>query len=404
MNQRYTVVRFPSRSPLESAPAHPGLESAPVDVRQVRIDDAELGRHEAARLAREPGVALLPVMPIKLVRPVPTPEAAPEPGDGAATGAAHGWGLQEVGAQASRFDGEGVTVAVLDTGIDKAHPAFAGVAIKAHNFNPGAAESDVTDVDGHGTHCAGVLFGRDVGGVRIGVARGVTQALVGKVLDDRGHGTLTAIFKGLQWAITEGAHVISMSIGFDFPGMVQRLVDRHVPDDIATSQALVEFAGALRLFDRIMALTLPNPLNPAGCIVVGAAGNESRRQFDPTHEVAASLPSSAEGAISVGALERAAGGRLTVPGFSNTLPLLCAPGVRIKSAAPGGGLTSKSGTSMAAPHVAGVAALWWQARLEASDSANRVSVLASLLDQARTDVFAPGVDELDRGLGLVTAP
>ena len=405
MTQRFTILRITPDGRkggpfLGGNPPSPGFESAPRDAKQLRFEDAELDKREAALVARERGVsAVVPVMPIKLVKPLaPGPEAGAD-----ATDAAYSWGLREVGALESRFTGEGVVVAVLDTGIEAAHPAFKGVQIVARNFGGGDA-ADVTDVDGHGTHCAGTIFGRDVGGARIGVAPGVKKALVGKVLDDQGNGDSAAIFKGLQWAIGEGAHVVSMSIGFDFPGMVQQLVNQRMPADIATSQALIAFAATLRVFDTLMALARPNPAYPEGCVVVGAAGNESRRDFDPSHEVGAALPSSAQDAISVGALDRAPGGRLAVATFSNTAPLLSAPGVRIKSAALGGGLKSLSGTSMAAPHVAGVAALWWQALREAADSYTNQDVVARLRTTARTDVFAPGVDAADRGRGRVRAP
>ena len=84
----------------------------------------------------------------------------------------------------STWTGEGVTVAVLDTGIDSKHPAFAGVDIVEKDFT-GTGNGDR---QGHGTHCAGTIFGRDVDGKRIGVARGVKRALIGKVLGDEGGG------------------------------------------------------------------------------------------------------------------------------------------------------------------------------------------------------------------------
>ena len=69
------------------------------------------------------------------------------------------------------------------------------------------------------------IFGRDVDGKRIGIARGVRKALIGKVLSDTGGGSSEMIFRGIQWALDEGAHVISMSLGFDFPGAVKRMED-----------------------------------------------------------------------------------------------------------------------------------------------------------------------------------
>lgn len=153
------------------------------------------------------------------------------------------WGLEAVGASSSKQDGDGVTVAVLDTGIDRAHPAFTGITFAAEDLmdfiadeagKPGSAD----DHHGHGTHVAGTIFGRDVGDTRIGVARGVKKALIGKVLGPKG-GPTEAIFNAVEWALKRKADVISMSLGMDFPGLVNLLMQKlALPQDIAVSRAL----------------------------------------------------------------------------------------------------------------------------------------------------------------------
>ena len=95
---------------------------------------------------------------------------------------------------------------------------------------------------------------------------------------------------------------------------------------------------------------------------------------------------------------------LTVADFSNTNPVVSASGVNILSAKVGGGLHALNGTSMACPHVAGVAALWWQSVSGAGIPLSADAVVARLRAASVTDVFVPGVDIADRGDGLVKAP
>ena len=344
-------------------------------------------------LVRDPEVvSVAPLMPLALIRPLESQASAA--GDAS-------WGIAAVGADKSSFTGQGVTVAVLDTGIDSSHPAFAGVELVTRDFTgPG----DGRDVAGHGTHCCGTVFGRDIDGVRIGVARGVRRALIGKVLADNGSGSSEALFSAMTWAAENGAQVISMSLGFDFPGLVARLTAADWPADLATSSALEAYRANLRMFDSLMRMLQAREAFGSGTVVVAASGNESRRDLRPDYEIAASLPAAAEDVISVGAVAPGQDG-FGIGSFSNTFPQLAAPGVDIFSARVGGGLHALTGTSMAAPHVAGVAALGWEAL--ASRSFGGVSaraVAARLLATARPDVFGPDVDQPDRGEGLVTAP
>jgi subtilisin family serine protease len=260
------------------------------------------------------------------------------------------------------------------------------------------------DHQGHGTHCAGTIFGRDVAGQRIGIARGVTRALIGKVLDDNGSGRSEWLFDGLQWANQQKAQVVSMSIGFDFPGMVDDMIAQGVPRQAAMSSVLLAYRDNLRMFDAIMAMFRARAAFGTGTVVVAASGNESDRYGNPGYEIGTSLPAAADDVVAVGAVEQGAGA-LRVAGFSNTFPQIVAPGVGIRSAWPGNGMAVLQGTSMACPHVAGVAALWWEELVARNQVAPTAHAVASrLLTTARAQVFAADVDPADRGAGLVTAP
>ena len=330
----------------------------------VSVKSTTLSEAQALDAARDPNNVVAPVMPVSFIAPcLPADYGIASEGDpvAAASTAKSSWGIGSVGADRSRVTGAGVTVAVLDTGIDHAHPAFAGVNLVRKNFSGGNPD-DTSDRHGHGTHCAGTIFGRDVDGIRIGVARGVNRAMIGKVLDDRGRGTTAGVLKALSWAGEQGANVISMSLGFDFPGMQEKLEGAGRPKKLATSMALKAYRENLNLFETLVEFLTQQGADNAGVVIVAASGNESMRQLDPNFVIDTSLPAAASAAIiSVGAIGRS-GAQFSIAPFSNVNPTLCGPGVDIVSAKTGGGLTAMSGTSMACPHVAGLAALWWQER------------------------------------------
>lgn len=384
---------LPTRSPLDIN----NLSSISAERAHSPEPELEVARDatkaDIADLAAAQGtIAIAPVFPTRLIEPE-THVASP----GGSRNSTVPWGLDAVGASTSSMTGNGVTVAVLDTGIDANHQAFSQVSINERDFS-GAGNGDV---NGHGTHCAGTIFGGAVNGMQIGVAPNIERAYVGKVLDDNGSGGSDWLFSAIQWAADQKVDVLSMSLGFDFPGLVARLVDMGRPVQAATSIALQGYRANLRMFDSLMEMYRARMAFGKGTVVVAAAGNESNR---PNYEVAVSIPAAANGIISVGALANTPAG-LQPAYFSNTFPIISAPGVGVRSAQAGGGLADLDGTSMACPHVAGVACLWWQSLRQAGfNQPNAAGVISRMRASARTDVFAPNIDPSDCGEGLVTAP
>jgi hypothetical protein len=274
------------------------------------------------------------------------------------------WGLCATQAVTADRDGRGIRVAVLDTGLDLGHPDFTGRTVFAHSFIPGATAQDG---HGHGTHCVGTSCGgwADTGR-RYGVAP-AADILVGKVLSDRGYGTDTSVLAGINWAVANRCQVISMSLGAD-------------ARDVSPAY---ETVGRRAL--------------AAGTLVVAAAGNNASRAFGENGYV--STPANSPSIMAVAAVDP----RLAVAEFSaRSNPVV---GGKVDLAAPGVDVYSSwtlprryhivSGTSMAAPHVAGLAALWSQAT-----GATGTALWSTLRRAARRLHLPPA----DTGAGLAQAP
>jgi subtilisin family serine protease len=382
--EQYVVLEVRPTGPTRRGrAAAQGALAATLSVESLTARDAGAARSD-------PTVAVAPLLPMKLVEPVQALDAQTPSGPGTA------WGVEAVGALESPFTGAGITVAVLDTGIDAAHAAFAGLRVVERDFT---GDGD-GDREGHGTHCAGTIAGRDVNGYRYGVAPGVEELLVGKVLGEAG-GSTDALMRAMLWALESGAHVVSMSLGLDFPGLVARWTDEGLPLEPATSRALEGYRDTIRLFGRLADVFRAAGPYGRGALVIAASGNESRRDDGTPYTIGVSPPAASEGFVAVGAVERTTDGTLRLAGFSNAGATVVAPGVGILSARPGGGFRASSGTSMAAPHVAGVAALWAESVL-ASTGHLDVGLLHARLTGNSAELA--GIDATDAGAGLVRAP
>ncbi len=252
-----------------------------------------------------------------------------------------------------------VVVAVIDSGFDLAHPDLEGVAVVAprnETFNT----TDVTDTFGHGTHVAGTIFAQANNEIGIaGIAPHATLMPI-KILDGSGSGFFSDLLDGVDWARTHGAQIISMSVGSTLSS-----------DQVAAFQPTFAAARA------------------AGILMVAAAGNSG--------SITKIYPASLPGVVSVAAVD-GTDARAEFSTF-NKLVDIAAPGVDLLSTSieDPSGYERMSGTSMATPHVAGVAALVLSDRPGLG-----VAELEAVLRSSATDLGAPGRD-VDYGDGEVNA-
>lgn len=395
MKAEYVVLRSSRPSARTSLFMGGGLSNFPVSARTTKLNVVvENAMLDAASIESMPGdesIMFAPVMPMKLIEGLSS-QAAPQE-------AGVAWGVAAVGAAESPFQGDGVVVAVLDTGIDRSHPAFANMSILEQDFTSSGVSGDV---HGHGTHCAGTIFGRDVDGFRIGVAPGVKRALIAKVLGPGG-GRSDQIVRAVEWAVEHGANVVSMSLGIDFLGYQKNLMEvEALPSELATSRALEAYRVNVILFERLAGLVAAKTDFGQMTLLIAAAGNESRTHQDARFKIAVGPPAVSSGFISVAALERTEEG-LVRAFFSNTGADIAAPGVGITSAKLGGGLAPMDGTSMATPHVAGVAALWAE-KLKETGNVDQLIWRTRLLGSATDAGLSSQFEAKDVRFGLVRAP
>lgn len=306
--------------------------------------------------------------------------------------------LTAIGANDARYTGEGIVAGILDTGIDRKHPAFSDVPISARNFLDEADSSNATDEVGHGTHCAGIICGRSADGEeRFGVASRLKQLCVAKVVAANQRCTFEDLQKGIFWIQAECERepfvAVNMSVTYDSLGEFRRAIHDYGE---TPAEALIPVRNDDRMIRDWMAI-LNSWLVSKNMLLIAAAGNESVR---PKFRQPADLPASE--LFSVGAAYAKEAGQWDVALFSNDAPCMVAPGVDILSACPGGGLIPLSGTSMAAPHVVGAATLWAE-KLARERALSAERVAAELKRNAKTRLFVRN-DGQSIGCGLVQVP
>jgi subtilisin family serine protease len=246
------------------------------------------------------------------------------------------WGLRALKAPQlwdRGFTGQGVLVGHLDTGVDAKHPALKGAVASFAEFDmlgfemtPAPTAHDSGD---HGTHTAGTILGRPVQGRHVGMA---PDAMLASALVIEGGNAVARVLGGMDWAVGQRVRILSMSLGF-----------RGWWEDFIPITRILRRRQILPVF------------------AVGNEGPGTSRS-----------PGNYSQALSVGAMEQ----NTSVADFSSSqefqrsrdpvVPDLVGPGVAVTSARPGGGWQEMDGTSMATPHIAGLAALLMQARPKAT--------------------------------------
>ena len=254
------------------------------------------------------------------------------------------WGIMSGGGD--------VVVAVLDTGIDTDHEDLAGQVIGEANFTDSLTTDDIY---GHGTHIAGIIAARDNDLGIIGIAPGCSLLNV-KVADDRGRCDVNSLVEGIVWAVNNGADIINISIE----------IKESTPDLVEAIQYAWE----------------------SGALIVAAAGN--RGSQEPVY------PACYETAISVGAITE--DNKLApLSNYGDWIDLV-APGYNIYSTSPGDTYKYESGTSFAAAHVSGIAALLFNVVVDTNDNRRINDEIQAVVEAGCKDIGITGTGE-----GLINA-
>jgi subtilisin family serine protease len=290
------------------------------------------------------------------------------------------WGMAMIGADAAHqtTEGQGATVAVVDTGANFAHPDLAGRLIPGHDFVDGDDDpTDQNDQDSmgnpddvyHGTHVTGILAADADNGVGVEGVAPLASVLVVRVLGRDGSGSVDAVANGIDYARTHGANVINLSLGADVP---------LIGDSDTTIRDAIQRALS------------------QGIVVVAAAGNNSMPICDQ--------PRVQGPFMCVAAVDRNGSATFytNFSGFGSAFGIAAPGGAGqgpieddILSTNKGAGYRYEAGTSQATPHVSGVAALLYSVGL-------RGQAIVDRIEQTARDAGPPGPDPI-YGAGIVDA-
>ncbi|MDQ7007953.1 MAG: S8 family serine peptidase [Acidobacteriota bacterium] len=312
-----------------------------------KLAETLAGRSDVRRLVDDPAVRAVEPVPLG-----PAPEAST---DGVE------WGVTMVGAVEvwNRWGshGEGIVVASMDTGVERTHPAIiaqyrggTGEGVDhAYSWHDAIDGSDAPwDDHGHGTHTVGTMVGDDGAGNQVGVAPGARWIACRNM--DHGVGRPSSYLECMEWTLAP------------YPPGGDPFTDGRpemAPQVVNNSWGCPPSEGCdTQVFDEALAR-----LRRAGIWMVAAAGNDG-----PNCNTVKDPPAISPDVFTVAAVTSARAtawfssrGPVTVDGSNRAKPQIAAPGDGVRSAVPPDGYASWSGTSMAAPHVAGVGALIWSA-------------------------------------------
>ncbi len=285
------------------------------------VDAAGLMALEARRDDTVSKIA--PATDAELIRPQLSAALAAAPPEGIS------WGIRRINAHAlwdKNLTGEGVTIGHVDTGVDAAHPALGNAVDAFAEFSRAGEQvtgAMATDSGRHGTHTAGIMVGRPVNGFSFGVAPG---AMLASAMVIEGGTVAARLLGGLDWCVGQGVRIVNISLGFrgydaQFEAIIQLLRQRDILPIVAIGN---EGPSTSR-----------SPGNYRKSLSIGAVDEFDQIWIDSSSQ------------------------RFPAPkGY--TKPDILGPGAEVWSSVPGGGLLALSGTSMATPHIAGLAALLMQ--------------------------------------------